>query len=143
MTSPNTISIDKLARLIGLPKCPMLVDVRTDEDFAADARLIPGSVRRPHAGAENWASEVIGRPIIVICQKGLKLSHGVAAWLRHLGNDASVLEDGFEAWAAKSLPLVRDARIPTRDDRGRTVWVTRSRPKIDRIACTCIPPRLA
>ena len=135
MTSPNTISIEKLARLIGLPKCPILIDVRTDEDFAADARLIPGSLRRPHAGAENWASELTGRPIIAICQKGLKLSHGVAAWLRHLGNDASVLEDGFEAWAAKSLPLVRDARIPPRDDRGRTVWVTRSRPKIDRIAC--------
>ncbi len=46
MSSINTISIDKLARLIGTPECPVIVDVRTDEDFAADPRLIPGSVRR-------------------------------------------------------------------------------------------------
>ena len=33
MSSINTISIDKLARLIGTPHCPALVDVRTEEDF--------------------------------------------------------------------------------------------------------------
>jgi hypothetical protein len=30
---------------------------------------------------------------------------------------------------------VPEAKLPARDDRGRTVWVTRARPKIDRIAC--------
>ena len=44
MSSINTISSDKLARLIGTPKCPALIDVRTDEDFAADPRLIPGAI---------------------------------------------------------------------------------------------------
>ena len=39
MSSINTISIDKLARLIGTPKCPVIVDVRTDEDFDNDPRL--------------------------------------------------------------------------------------------------------
>ena len=135
MPSPNTIAVDKLARLIGLPKCPHLVDVRTDEDFAADPRLIPGSVWRPHPLAESWGSELAGDSAVVICQKGLKLSHGTAAWLRHLGKEASVLEDGFEAWTKSGLPLIPDAKLPRRDNKGRTVWVTRSRPKIDRIAC--------
>jgi hypothetical protein len=31
--------------------------------------------------------------------------------------------------------LLPDAKLPPRDTRGRTVWVTRARPKIDRIAC--------
>ena len=43
---PNPISPDKLARLIGTANTPALIDVRTDEDFAADPRLIPGAVRR-------------------------------------------------------------------------------------------------
>ena len=47
MSPFNTISPEKLARLIGTPKCPLLIDVRTDEDFASDPRLIPGSRRRP------------------------------------------------------------------------------------------------
>ena len=36
MSSINTISIEQLARLVGTPKSPRLVDVRTAEDFAAD-----------------------------------------------------------------------------------------------------------
>src|SRR4029434_426642 len=127
MTSPNTISVDKLNRLIGLPKCPHLIDVRNDEDFAADSRLIPGSFRRPFASVEDWAADLAGPSAVVICQRGLKLSHGAAAWLRHRGLDANVLDGGFEAWMAAKLPLVPEARIPSRDAKGRTIWVTRSR----------------
>ena len=47
-----------------------------------------------------------GRPAVVICKKGLKLSHGVAAWLRHQGMPADSLEGGVVAWQAAGLPLV-------------------------------------
>jgi rhodanese-related sulfurtransferase len=135
MSSLTTISFDKLARLIGTPKCPALIDVRTDDDFAADPRLIPGSVRNTHTDVTAWAGRFQGRSAIVICQKGQKLSHGVAAWLRHEGVPSDVLEGGFHAWARAELPAVPTARMPNRDPQGRTVWVTRGRPKIDRIAC--------
>ncbi len=135
MPSPTTISIDKLARLVGTPKCPALVDVRTDEDFAADPRLIPGSVRRSHLEAHRLATQLGDRPAIVICQRGKKLSEGTAAWLRHQGTAAESLEGGFEAWAAAKLAVVPVAAMPAPDAAGRTVWVTRARPKIDRIAC--------
>jgi rhodanese-related sulfurtransferase len=135
MSSFNSISVDKLSRLIGTPKCPALIDVQTDEDFSADPRLIPGAVRRPFAAVSAWADEFTGRPAVVICQKGLKLSHGVAAFLRHAGIPSESLEGGALAWARAGLPMVPEAKLPPRDPQGRTVWVTRSRPKIDRIAC--------
>ncbi len=135
MSSFNTISAEKLARLVGTPKCPALIDVRTDEDFEGDPRFIPGSIRRPFSTVPDWAHEFTGRSAIVICQKGLKLSHGVAAWLRHAGIQADSLEGGTLAWAQAGLPMVPVARIPPRDVQERTIWVTRSRPKIDRIAC--------
>lgn len=135
MSSFNTISPEKLARLVGTPKCPVLIDVRNDEDFEGDPRLIPGSIRRPFGTVSDWAHEFTGRSAIVICHKGLKLSHGVAAWLRHAGIPADTLEGGTLAWAQAGLPTVPVARIPRRDPQGRTIWVTRSRPKIDRIAC--------
>jgi rhodanese-related sulfurtransferase len=135
MTAPNTVSIDKLARLIGTPKCPVLIDVQSNEDFAADPRLIPGAVRRPWAAVADWAHEFSGQSTIVICQKGLKLSQGVAAWLRHSGASADSLEGGALAWGQAGLPMVPAARLPERDAQGRTLWVTRSRPKVDRIAC--------
>ncbi|MBS0242025.1 MAG: chromate resistance protein [Proteobacteria bacterium] len=135
MPSPNDISVATLNRLCGLPDGPLVVDVRIDEDFDADPRLIPGSVRRDFRSASAWAREFVGRPIVVSCQKGQKLSQGAAAWLRHEGVAAEVLEGGFEAWRAAGQPLVKTDKLPKRDSEGRTVWVTRSRPKIDRIAC--------
>jgi hypothetical protein len=63
------------------------------------------------------------------------LSHGVAAWIRCAGGEAEALEGGHEAWANTGGLLVDSSRLPRRDARGRTVWVTRARPKVDRIAC--------
>jgi rhodanese-related sulfurtransferase len=135
MPSFDTISVDKLARLIGRPDCPVLIDVCTEDDFACDPRLIPGAVRRPFDDVAGWASEIDGRSAVVICQKGLKLSQGVAAWLRHEGMAADSLEGGALAWAAANLPMVPAAKLPPPNAQGRTVWVTRARPKVDRIAC--------
>src|ERR1700712_3720886 len=98
MSSYATISVDKLARLIGTASRPALIDVRLDEDFAGHPRLIPGSRRRPHATVADWATDYAGQSAIVVCQKGKKLSEGVAAWLRHAGIAAESLDGGIEAW---------------------------------------------
>lgn len=135
MSSFNAISPDKLARLIGTPNCPALIDVRSDEDFNADPRLVPGSAHYAYDQVQAWAEEFRGRNAVVICQKGKKLSQGVAAWLREAGADAESLDGGNEAWLKAGLPVVPAAKVPARDGKGRTVWVTRARPKIDRIAC--------
>ena len=135
MSSYSSISSEKLYRLIGTSGAPTLIDVRIDEDFAADPRLIPGAARRSHLDVQDWASGLAGKSVVVICQKGQKLSEGTAAWLRHGGIAAETLEGGHLAWRAAELPTVPADKIPKRDGRGRTVWVTRERPKIDRIAC--------
>src|SRR3984885_5914369 len=92
MSSFTSISPDKLARLIGTAKTPVLIDVRTDEDFAADARLIPGAIRRNHQETADWGEEFAGRSAIVVCLRGQKLAEGTAAWLRHVDVDAEALE---------------------------------------------------
>ncbi|HZE52570.1 MAG TPA: sulfurtransferase/chromate resistance protein [Bradyrhizobium sp.] len=135
MPFPTSIATDKLARLIGTVNTPALIDVRTDEDFAADPRLIPGAVRRNHENTADWGEEFAGRSAIVVCLRGQKLAQGTAAWLRYIHVEAEVLEGGFEGWKAAGLPLVPTSKLPPRDSLGRTVWVTRARPKVDRIAC--------
>jgi rhodanese-related sulfurtransferase len=135
MASPTTISVEKLARLIGTPNCPALIDVRIDEDFDADPRLIPSSARRAHDRVQEWGGSITNPSAVVICHGGEKLSEGVAAWLRQMGKPAEALEGGNESWVAAGLPAVPSAKVPKADAAGRTVWVTRARPKIDRIAC--------
>jgi rhodanese-related sulfurtransferase len=129
MPGPNQITPAQLIRLIGLPDAPTLIDVRLPDDFVTDPRLIPTSHRMPHT-AFDARPDLPDRPIVISCQRGKKLSEGVAALLRHHGFQAEVLEGGHEAWVAASLPLTPAAALPT-----TTLWVTRQRPKIDRIAC--------
>ncbi len=131
----SSVSLETLSRLIGTPDCPVLIDVRIDEDFDADPRFIPGSIRRSAFEVADWADGFAGAAAIVICQKGLKLSAGAAAWMRHAGARAQHLVGGIEAWNDAGLPTVPARALPPRDGQGRTVWVTRERPKIDRIAC--------
>ncbi len=135
MGSSTEITVSQLSRLIGLPGSPVLFDVRTDDDFNEDQYLIPGSIRQDYASVSKWSSEYTGRQVVVVCQKGRKLSQGVAALLRHDGIAVETLEGGFEAWCATRQPVLRVDKLPARDEKGRTVWVTRARPKIDRIAC--------
>lgn len=135
MATPATINVAQLGRLMGTPEAPVIVDVRIDTDYASGPRMLPASIRRDHRTASSWADEYAGRFVVAVCQRGQKLSQGVAAWLRHAGARAETLEGGFEAWAQARGLLVRPDHVPERDNQGRTVWVTRTRPKIDRIAC--------
>ena len=129
MPALNVITSDKLGRLIGTPACPTLIDLRPDRPD-----LIPGSIRRPAETVEEWSRAVSGN-VVVICGDGAEASAGVAALLRTRGINAELLEGGAGAWTSQGQPLVREAVLPPRDRSGRTVWVTRARPKVDRIAC--------
>ncbi|HAN64539.1 MAG TPA: sulfurtransferase, partial [Rhizobiales bacterium] len=85
MSAPSTISIDKLVRLIGTPKCPLLVDVRPQDDFEADPHLIPSAF---HCAFDKLADRLEtdgGQSAVVICQKGSDVSQGATALLRHNG----------------------------------------------------------
>jgi hypothetical protein len=61
------------------------------------------------------------------------VSRDAARALSQAGFDAAMLEGGIEAWKQATLPTIRkhgEWRVP-----GGSRWITRERPKIDRIAC--------
>lgn len=130
MPSLNHIAPDKLVRLIGTPASPAVIDVRATDD----ATLIPGSVRLSAGAVETWSSTITGSAVL-IDEDGSSSAQAAAAWLRTDGIDADVLDGGIAAWRAAGLPELDASKLPRRDGKGRTVWVTRSRPKVDRIAC--------
>jgi rhodanese-related sulfurtransferase len=135
MALPSEITVPQLARLIGTPDAPIVIDVRIHEDYALDPRMIPGSFRRAFRTCQEWALTFAGKRVVVSSQRGLKLSQGVAALLRHAGADAVSLEGGFEAWLGANELLVKGVDALPRDLQGRSLWVTRARPKVDRVAC--------
>ena len=130
MPAFNAISPEKLSRLIGIPACPVIIDVRPEGQ-----EMLPVSSRRPAESVNEWASALAGRQVVVACVHGQERSAGAAAMLRCQGVDAEILEGGFQGWREAGLPVIDAAKLPRRDSFGRTVWVTRARPKVDRIAC--------
>ena len=67
------------------------------------------------------------------CKHGGKTSSRVADALNAMGYPAFILEGGLEAWIEAGHPTVKaraDLNAP-----GASRWVTRERPKIDRLAC--------
>lgn len=139
MPAPDAISSEQLARLLGTPKAPVILDVRRDDVRAGDPRQLPTAVAIPESDVSpHYLARIAAetaQPIVVVCAEGHRLSQGTAAWLRHEGAQAEYLLGGQVGWAAAGLPLIDPRKITARDALGRSVWVTRSRPKIDRIAC--------
>ena len=135
MTHPShVIAAPELARLIGRADCPPIFDVRRAQAFDAAPRLIAGARWRDHARLDDWASECAG-PVVLYCVHGHQVSQAATARLRARGIDAHYLEGGYDAFAAAGgTTIARPDAVPELA-RATTRWITRERPKVDRLAC--------
>ena len=101
---------------------PLVIDVRKTPAFRAAPDMIRGALRRDPAAVELWKRALPrGADVVVYCVHGHEVSQGVAQAL-----GARYLEGGIEHWDGERM--AKPAGAPTR-------WVTRERPKVDRIAC--------
>jgi len=134
---PRRISPEQLIKLLCTDKCPLIVDVRRVAAFQASPVRVAGALWRDHMKTDDWAPALPrGRAIAVYCIHGHNVSEIAAARLAAGGFEALIIEGGLEAWIAAGGPTV--ARVaPGVDPASQqpSVWVTRERPKIDRIAC--------
>lgn len=109
-----------LMRRMGTGQMPCLIDACVPEDIAADPWRLPGVQHVPHGAIRDWARDADpDNPVVVICQKGLKLSHGAAALLRARGFHARALEGGNRAWFDAGRPRLSLSDAPTKG----SAWV--------------------
>ncbi|MDB5892976.1 MAG: hypothetical protein JWQ88_507 [Rhodoferax sp.] len=127
---------------------PLLLDVRRAPAFAASPILLAGAQWCAPEDVAAFAAAQTPREVVVYCAHGHTLSETATATLCAAGWDARKLAGGIEggepgvdapaeiaAWRAAPLPRVRK-----RPDLGvaglqPSRWITRARPKIDRVAC--------
>lgn len=129
MSSP--ISQSELRSASGGREPPLVIDVRKEPAYKSATEMIAGALRRDPALVGSWAQELPrASTVIVYCAHGNDVSQDVAKALNDRGIDAHYLEGGIEdGWKARSGELDgKPAGASTR-------WVTRERPKVDRIAC--------
>jgi len=128
MSMKGAITSDELQQRLGAFPPPALIDVRRQPAFDADPVVIPRAMRRAPEAIAEWARDLEPwRAIVVYCVHGHEVSQNATAFLRQAGFAAHALDGGIEGWRANSgatVPFTPPSR-----------WVTRERPKIDRIAC--------
>ena len=137
MLSPGySISPKELWHSIGAADAPQRIDVRRREAYDQSPHLLPGALWRDTSKAQAWSADLDRtRPVVAACKAGHEMSQTAVAQLRANGFDARVLEGGYEAWANAGLPFVAKAELDRLTPKRPGLWVTRRRPKIDRIAC--------
>ena len=127
----NSISAVELKRQVAGGQPPIVIDVRRQPAFLESRTMIGGALRRDPEQVGAWAKSLpAASSVVVYCVHGHQVSQNAAAALAKAGLNARYLEGGLEeGWKAAEGPL--DAKPAN----GSTRWVTRERPKIDRIAC--------
>jgi rhodanese-related sulfurtransferase len=120
-----SISTATLKQSIRSSEPPLVIDVRRTERFRESPYLLKGALRRDPEKVLEWKKSLPrSASVVVYCVHGHEVSQGVAKALQ-----AKYLEGGLEHWKEEGGDL---AAKPTG---ASTRWVTRERPKIDRIAC--------
>ena len=129
--SPDfSLSPAGLALQLQAGDAPLVIDVRKNEAFYASGYTLPGALRRDPLQLDAWASALpAASAVLVYCVHGHEVSQTTMAALRQRGINAQFMSGGIEAWRELGLPLA------PKPSGSATRWVTRERPKIDRIAC--------
>ncbi len=128
-----TLTPRSLYAKLGTPQALLILDVRRQPTYEADPHVIVSALRPAGDLVEFVRARAAGRPIAVYCAHGLEIGQGARATLAQAGFDTAYLTGGIEAWREEGLPTMR--KRPEWHVPGGSHWITRERPKIDRIAC--------
>ncbi len=134
----SSISASQLLHRSGSASAPFLIDVRRLQSFESDHAMIAGATWRDPYTVGDWLKFLpYHREIAVYCVHGHEISKNTCAALRTAGLNAHYLEGGIEAWKAGGGPTIKkQASVPIPSLVNKpSKWITRERPKIDRIAC--------
>ena len=119
------ISPAALRQSLASVNAPIVIDVRNAPAFLDAADLIRGALRRDPEKVLDWKKSLpAAASVIVYCVHGHEVSQKVAQAL-----GARYLEGGIEAWREAGGELFQ------KPINSSSRWVTRERPKVDRIAC--------
>ena len=133
--SPSPISGREFVASLARDDAPLVLDVRRDVRFAEGERIAPRAQRCDPREVAAFARAHPPREVVVYCVHGLEIGQAAAAELGAAGWDARYLEGGIEGLVETGLPTVRKRADLGVTGESPSRWITRARPKIDRIAC--------
>ncbi len=152
---PYSISPHDFNAQLGRADTPLVLDVRRQERFASSPRLLAAALRCAPEDVASFALSMSPGAVFVYCVYGHQVSEEAVIALRAAGWSAHRVAGGMEGgqdgedsvqaigqWRAH--PPLSFVKRPDWGVTGEQAsrWITRARPKIDRIACPWLIRRL-
>jgi rhodanese-related sulfurtransferase len=132
----SVISAASLRQSLASDRPPLVIDVRKSPTFLGATDLIRGALRRDPLRVDEWAKSLpAAASVVLYCVHGHEVSQNAAKVLSASGLNSCYLESGIEGWRQVGGELAR------KPSGASSRWVTRERPKIDRIACPWLVKR--
>jgi rhodanese-related sulfurtransferase len=131
------MSVSELSKLLTAgDRDALVIDVRRAPAFRDSEAMLQGALRRDPTAIADWGPRLRqARDIVVYCVHGHEVSQNAAAALRQQGRNARYLQGGLPGWQEAG------GALDMKPKGAATRWVTRERPKIDRIACPWLVTR--
>lgn len=129
----KNFEVDALYRQLGLQDGPLIVDLRGAAELERSGEFIPSAVWVDPSRMEHWCRLLSTHRSVAIYSSDERAISAMGGLLESRGIACGALKGGFDLWKQQGLPTVRIRRefhVP-----GSSRWVTRERPKIDRLAC--------
>ncbi len=102
------LDVDALKLRLDSEQAPLVLDVRSGDEFSGETGHIPGALNIPLAEIENRLEQLgadLERPIAIVCRTDVR-SHKAAALLaRHGFTHLHVVRKGMSAWNHQGYPV--------------------------------------
>jgi len=137
---PSTVetTTPQLARLVGTPEAPVIIDVRIDQDVNDTPQFLAAAFQYPFNDIELLAPKLANKAVVIYCHKGKKISQGAAALLCDHGIQTEPLVGSHFGWSehynkSKVLPQDHNSALTSNIGFDESVGVVKSSAQTTRL----------
>jgi rhodanese-related sulfurtransferase len=107
------MAANELLTQLGAPDAPLVLDVRSAEEYAAGH--VPGAINVPHREVEAWLARTPQDPereIVVYCKAGVRAALALDTLHQHGQSHARHLAGDYDGWVAAGHPVETSGTPP-------------------------------
>jgi phage shock protein E len=107
------VAAPELLTQLGAPDAPLVLDVRSPEEYAAGH--VPGAINVPHRDVEAWLARTPpdpAREIVVYCRSGVRAALALDTLSRLGRTHARHLTGDYSGWVAAGHPVEMSTTPP-------------------------------
>ena len=104
----GTITVDQLASQIEAGKAPLVIDVRSEDEYLAGH--VPGARLIPHDKMSDYVGSLAAMKedtIVLYCRSGKRAGAAAEVLEANGFSKVTILEGSFEAWSGAGKPVAK------------------------------------